>query len=670
MRETLKRLISAALVAALLSGAQAPSIARASVAAAAASRGPAVSVPGVASLTSDWRLYPEYGFSQDFPGLPGRSSLPRPDITMPALRRSLARTGLSPEAVTAMPAEAQLRVVISALKRLAAVAAKEAMIPESEAEELSIQVRKASDKLAAVRDIRLAIALLPREERKPLGADLYEASKAVEERFRRKSAALVESKLEALSAPGGVSWNGRTADIPLDGGAVLSLKWHTDLSGGLRREGAKMEDARLFGIDSPIPLPEADGSFGHREEAPRQASREFKRVNDLMPYEYFLPYLMPSDLAGEFRAYLNDKLPKALGEEAKARKIEKAAVKAVDHMLLLHNNGRAHSTLAPISHDWSAWEWDFWRWNPPFLGGLRFGPSYLNHWRKGFKYPNLRLSGLADFEHIEPWPMFRQEHKHNDHGRGTVVHDPYSSGMGQNLTELSFILLHSGALNGLSNKRTADIIRGAMRRYLSGILPEDETESIDKPGVLDALRSSSRRFRLVRRYWTPAAWALALVVLAGTTAFIALSGTWEVSLCYAMAAGLILATLSSYVGAEKIPGNIPGWAIHPLIMDVVKPAVELLRKNSATVGIEALDHPSGSRWRGRMRVLFIASVPAAVLIPAGLFGVGASLVSALLIFTLGILPSPWTIAAAALIGAMLLPARLILGRISSGSPRS
>lgn len=171
----------------------------------------------------------------------------------------------------------------------------------------------------------------------------------------------------------------------------------------------------------------------------------------------------------------------------------------------------------------------------------------------------------------------------------------------------------------------------------------------------------------MHRFWTPLTWALALAGLGGLIALFALPGGAGGMLPFAVMA---LLALGSMIGVPHIPGNMPGWAIHPLIMDAVKPAVELLRKNADTVGIEAMDHPSGSQWRGRLRMLLIIAVPAAVLIPAGLLGIAAALFSAVLALFTGIPISIWAVAAAALLGALLFPARLLVDLVSRGpTPR-
>jgi hypothetical protein len=291
-----------------------------------------------------------------------------------------------------------------------------------------------------------------------------------------------------------VQWAGRTADIPLENGAVLSFKKHAAVQDA-EQEGKKISKAGTYGIEAPIALARAKGYSRDISDRDVDLPAAVKKRQDLG--SSYLPYLKPASLAKDYEAYLNDELPNTLSRSEKAAIIEKAADKAVDHMLLLYQNGQAHSTLMPISHHGAHWEWDFWRWNPPFLGGLRHGPSFINDWKKSFFFPNLRLSGMADFEHIQSLDKFRVTHNHPDQG-GEVLHDSYSTALGQNLTEIAFILLHSGNRNRLSHEQTAAIIFNSFSRYLTGMLPLNTVGSILTDKMLESLKSSSRRFRFVQ----------------------------------------------------------------------------------------------------------------------------------------------------------------------------
>ena len=72
-----------------------------------------------------------------------------------------------------------------------------------------------------------------------------------------------------------------------------------------------------------------------------------------------------------------------------------AALRSVDQLAALAELGLGHESLAPLSHSEARWRWNYFRWD-----NLRFGPSAIHNWLEALKYPNLRLSGLADFGHI------------------------------------------------------------------------------------------------------------------------------------------------------------------------------------------------------------------------------------------------------------------------------
>lgn len=654
--KTLRKTLSTVLAAALAFGTQGPLIARAMMRGAPVRTTP--STGGPAPVTQSWQLYPKHSFMQDFPGFSSLGSLPDPDPSIQALRRTLARAGTAPQVFKAMTPTDQIGEAREVVRTMVRIAVREAKVPDSEQEDLTAGIEKAAESRARIRDLRLALALLPREEREDAAKELEAARETVERRFNAKSNALVRSKINSVASKATV-WNGRTADIPLEDGSVLSFKRHA-LSSDLRIEGERMEDAGDFGIDAPIPLRQTDGTYLRTlESAPKHLSKRLKAegpFGEPVSHLDFLPYLKPKALAGEYQSYLNDKLPGRLNPAQKAGRIEAAAMKAVDHMLILHQNGRGHETLMPISHHGARWEWDYWRWNPPFLGAMRFGPSFINKWREGFAYPNLRLSGLADFEHIQPWKDFEAEHKHGDHRSGKVFHDAYSSGMGQNLTELSFIILHSGAVNKIGDARTAEIVQRAVGRYLEGLLPAEAREGMLGEETLKALRLSSRRLRMVRTFGFGLILTLGVTLLGGLAVVAGTSAAWTL---------VVMGFLGVIIGAHNAPGNMPGWAVHPLIMDVVKPVVERLRERSDIVGPDAKDHPSGSQWKGRLGLLLAFALVAAVAIPAGAFFAYALIISQLLSMAAGIVVSTSSLGWAAVAGASLFPVRLLAGLIGS-----
>jgi hypothetical protein len=612
--------------------------------AAGAGLGAAALPPAAVSASAHaWQLRPVQSLFTVLPDLEG-TSLPQPALL--ALERCLDRGGVEPAQISSLPPQRRLQEVRSSLKALSASLQEESPARERDASP-SERLKSLALRRAALRDLRLSAAVLEARDRKAFLEALSVSETRVERKFREESARLVEGKIAQILPGGAASWRGRTADVELEDGSVLSFKRHKDLA-SLLNESGKMQEVLSFGIDAPIPLSRANWQFALKY--PGKKEKSSSDAGDPAE-ERYLPYLMPKRLVDGYRGYLNDKLPKGLSAEQKVEKIESAALAAVEHMLVLLRNGRAHASLMPLSHHGTHWEWDFWRWNPPFLGEMRYGPSFINGWKEAFAYPNIRLSGLADWEHIEPLKHFYQTHEHDDHGDGTVHHDAYSLALGQNLAELSFILLHSGAVNGLSDDAVARVIVKAVRAYLTGLLPESSAARFSEREALAAARASSRSFRRAYRYWEAGTMFARMLFwggLGGNAVLLALASPDVIPF---LIQGLcLLHFLGKMDAAERISGNLPGSVVHPLLMSVVKPAVELLRRDAASVGLPALDHPSGSPWDFRQAMIFAFALPAALLIPtaiAGLFGLfGLQLAAAA-----GVLAHP--LALAGLTGATL-----------------
>ncbi|MFA6093438.1 MAG: peptide deformylase [Elusimicrobiota bacterium] len=622
-----------------------------------------------ASSQHAWQLYPSRLFFTDFPGLEGFKSLPQPALM--ALARSLDRSGLEPAGISALAPEKQIRTVRTAIKSLYSSLQKEELEQKAESSP-SERLKSMALRRTALRDLSLSAVVLDVQEREGFLKDLSVSENRVERQFREESSQLIQGKIAQILPKGGASWRGRTADIELEDGSVLSFKRHPDLA-ALLNESGKMEEVLSFGIDAPIPLSRANGQFGLKYPGEQKksllATEDGYKKNES---ERYLPYLMPKSLVDGYRGYLNDKLPKGLSMKQKAAKLEDAALKAVEHMLLLLKNNRVHASLMPLSHHGAHWEWDFWRWNPPFLGKLRYGPSFINHWKQAFDYPNLRRSGLADWEHIEPLKYFYQTHEHNDHAHGTVHHDAYSLALGQNLAELSFILLHSGAVNGISNDDTARIIVKAVQAYLAGLLPEGTAANFSEQEALSAARASSRSFAWARRFWKPATLLAGAILLAGLGWSAAQMQITAVSFMMLYGAAAFLIMLCLLDGVQMIPGNMPGSVVHPLLMSVIKPAVELLRDNAQTIGLPALAHPSGSPWDFRQALVFTFGLPAALIIPtasAALFGFFGLQAAA----ALGFMAPPMTlayIAGSAFTLAALRVIRFLFALTQHAPPRS
>lgn len=299
------------------------------------------------------------------------------------------------------------------------------------------------------------------------------------------------------------------------------------------------------------------------------------------------------------------------------------------------------------------------------LGGLRFGPSFISGWRQAFRYPNVRLSGLADFEHVESVDGLPAEHDHPDHGR--VRHDAYSLGFGQTLTELGFLLMHAGVVNGLSSKQTARLIWSAQRRYIEALSPRAAAE-LPERAVLAALESSTRRFRFVRAVAAPV--ALVLVSAGVLAANVTIGSAFGGALLGLLPMGnLFLFHYLNKGGFLGSWGNMPGWATHPLIMRAVKPAVEALRADAPGIGVDAApSHPAGDRWSRDMKKLFAAILPASVVLPATIVAFSLLLVDygvRMVGVATPMVPMTYLFA----VGALAMPARLVAGYLGGAARR-
>lgn len=363
-------------------------------------------------------------------------------------------------------------------------------------------------------------------------------SRIFENTAPENSAPLIERGISTLASGRGVTWQGRTAIIPLGDDLVLALK-----TGSSRRklqyETSMMRSAREFGINAPMPMLVSKENFVARYDGSLAPGHQSKGP-------YIMPYLMPAQTARSYLTYLNDALPRGSSRAEKEKTIEQAAFRAIDDMAILLRNGYAHQSLAPISHAEAHWEWDYWRWVTPIIGKTRFGPTFVENWRQLLTYPNLRLSGLADFEHVKRLKKFVISHHHPNHG--TVSHDVYSAAIGQNLTEWALVVIHSGLINGLSNRQTARIVFKGLERHAKALGAGNALLSLtsSRLSILRALRSTSRRLRLF---------------------------------------GAISATT--------------GWALHPLIMRGMKPYIERLR-NEGIVASPSLSHPTN--WKSDVAI--------------------------------------------------------------------
>lgn len=416
---------------------------------------------------------------------------PADDARLPALLRVLDASAMSPRELSAAPEAAQPQVIQSAV-----VAYGHRLIDHAET------LAKTRAEIGALTELDAARASLEDLQRvggliigaePTLPARLRRTHDRVLARFHAESSRLVEEAARTLRDSEDVTWHGRTAVVDLGGGNKAAFKFETSLKPlDPEREGRRMSDVRRYGLQAPLPLPDAQGLYAHPAIPLRDGEARGR----------FLAYLLPPDLADSFFRYLNDPLPSTMSPDLRASAIETAALKAVDQLVLLRRNGVNHESLAALSHGYDVnpvhWDWHYWR---AVRGTSYYGPTHVSGWEKNRLYPNLRHSGLADYEHVneEELTMVR------GHPGARVLFRKDQATVGQNLTELSLIILDaaSPALNALAPERTSAIILNVILRHAQGFLSPESFRDLKPDSMLRSIRSTAVRFNRDHRRASP-----------------------------------------------------------------------------------------------------------------------------------------------------------------------
>ncbi|HAM35909.1 MAG TPA: hypothetical protein DEB40_08275 [Elusimicrobia bacterium] len=467
-------------------------------------------------------------FPAIFPNL--RNSL-QPVQDLGALRRVLAQTRLEPRELGAMPAADRAQRISAAVKEYVLSLAAEAAVQTRPTDNPVRSIMELTSLKYRFEDMLAAAKLMGLQGQggidRVLGRNFAEVNSALIAR----SEALSQKILAALPDAADVVWHGRTAVVPVGAdGSALALKFAKP-GKGVEAEGAGMERAGRFGIDAPAPLPGRDGYV--RPIDARSPQAQYGTA--------FMAYLLPGKLAGEFFSYLGDPLPLDWSREQKAQAVRSSALRAVDGLLRLQENGWHHETLAPLSHSEAKWQWDFWRkaGGTTFLELSRFGPSNIHNWEEGLSFANIRLSGLADFEHLAP-----SETRFSEDSL-------LRKDLGQNIFELSMLLIRAGYRNKLGAGQVSEILAEVLRRHASGI-PGGRPIEINRPVLFPLLKGMIRRFYSF------------YAVARATPRFLVRHFNDAVSRA---------STQTIPEGAALV---MPGEILHPLIMDVIKPYVEAL----------------------------------------------------------------------------------------------
>ncbi|MEK7390020.1 MAG: HEAT repeat domain-containing protein [Elusimicrobiota bacterium] len=445
--------------------------------------------------------------------------------SLAALNRVLEHVRLETSQLAAAPDAERSKYVSRALTAYAAQLQADA----------AEKIAQAEDPVRAVQDLSvlkhrfddLAVAAQSLESPDPnLNAVVESQLRALETSLVEKSQALTQRVLSAFPTQDGVVWHGRTALVPVDtAGSLVALKFAKP-GKDVRAEGVGLERVNRFELEAPIPLPAADGYVRTSPSSVREHGPEF------------MAYVLPGRMSEDFFTYLGDALPRDWSVERKTEAVRRSALGAVDGMIRLYNNGWVHGSLAPLSHSAASWKWDYWRpaGRATAFEISRLGPSNIHNWDEGLSFANIRASGLADFEHLEVLPEDPAKRR---------------SRIGQNIFELDLPILRSGYRNGLSPETIAAIMTDVLRRHAAGVAGADSVV-FDQGTLVPLLQGIIRRFYLFHRV----ADALPRFIVEKLNRAV------------------------SFVSDKRLPRGralvMPGEIVHSLVMDVIKPYVEVL----------------------------------------------------------------------------------------------
>jgi hypothetical protein len=448
-----------------------------------------------------------------------------PAKALPALARTLSRAGLASEGLAALASAERAAAFRKAVLEQARLAAAEVnALGAKPVVDLTRRVIALEDLGSRLEDLRLLLRWIS----DPSAADVTDGQLSWELHMVLKEQSVHGRALvqRAAARVGRTAshWGGRTLYVPMEGGHVVAFKF-AKLSGKARSEVRNMRLARRFGLNAPVPLClDGDHAFSSLKLP--------ISVWEGRPYlgDHCLPYLVPRELAGDYLLYLGDPLPDAGAGGNPAGRIRETALQAIRDMLVLAANGYSHGSLAPISHSDTPWSWDYWRWSESVISPLRFGPSEINNRNAGLSYANIRLSGLADWEHLAT-------------GLNPVP---------QALTEWALLVARGAYRNGLSERQTVDILTEGLRLHAAGSGLE-RRYALDWAKADRGLSSFVRRFDLLH----------GLVDRLLPRSIVRLVNN-------------DLGARSAAFAAESEPLIMQGWFVHPLVMDVIWPYAQAL----------------------------------------------------------------------------------------------
>jgi HEAT repeat protein len=449
--------------------------------------------------------------------------------TVGALHRILAQQQVSIADLIAAPAAEQTARIQSAVEQYAkAVVAQTTARNEPPADPVHALVQLNALKHRC-EDASSALKLVGPDVPRDLDRDLELQLANIRSELVVRGDELTAQVLSSLSdeRSEGAVWHGRTAVVRLrDNGGAIALKFATPEK-KVDHEGPLMDKASRFGITAPIALPGRDGYV--RSVDSESPVRRYGQA--------FVAYALPAELHEEFFSYLGDVLPENWSRRKKTDALGTAAARAVDGIIRLADNGWAHVTLAPLSHSEASWRWDFWRntSRETIFEIPRFGPTAIHDWNSALSHANVRLSGLADFEHMRVFDETLTPAKM----------------IGQNIFELSLLAALGGYRNGISPSTIAKMLARTFQHF-SDSRASGRQIQIEGGTLIPLLKNVIRRlyafFFLSRFLPRPIARHF---------------NRWV-----------------SSISASAVPENEPlvmsGELVHSLVMDIVKPFVEIV----------------------------------------------------------------------------------------------
>ncbi len=305
-------------------------------------------------------------------------------------------------------------------------------------------------------DIAVAGMDIPEPDKRLLRRDLHRLSGRFERAYAEDKRALLDRVSAQVDRAGELV--GRTWTLPLEDGSVLAVKSQQNV----QYEASMMARSRLFGLPTPIPLSTKSWILAGKT---RRA----------------LTYLVPASQARDYFSYHGS--PLSGPAEERAAGVRSSALLAIEQLATLERHGHFHSSLAAMSHTEARWEWDYWRVDDMLFFPIRFGPSSITHWPETLLYPNLRASGLADYEHVEEW-------KRKPNERAPIY--------GQNLSEWALATMRGAFENDMSAESAGRLVADGLLLWARLMVPRAASEA-DYARLRSVTASFARRFYFVER---------------------------------------------------------------------------------------------------------------------------------------------------------------------------